>query len=137
MVDAQGEPLGLKKGMAIQTSHPKPGVAYYKDIWPSTMFTTAEGERLVMGTQSFDALVTSSVRLYVGGQGSMDAAKGNFQLMSEADATVIRIFLDKEIPRHGCGALLRPICFLHHKQSSLLSAPPTKTRFSCVEACAH
>ncbi|KAG0245595.1 hypothetical protein BG011_002754, partial [Mortierella polycephala] len=96
MVDAHCEPFGLKKGVAIQTSLPKPSVAYYKDVWPSTMFAATEGERLVIGTQSFDALVTSSIRLDVRGQGSVGAATRNFQLTNKAEATATRIFLDKE-----------------------------------------
>lgn len=60
------------------------------------MIAATEGERLVIGTQSFDALVTSSVRLDVRGQGSVGAVTGTFQLTNEAEATATRIFLDKE-----------------------------------------
>ncbi|KAG0267224.1 hypothetical protein DFQ27_009005 [Actinomortierella ambigua] len=67
MVDAHCEPFGLTKGVAIRTSLPKPGIGYYKNVWPSTMIAV-DGERLVIGTQSFDALVTSSVRLDVRGE---------------------------------------------------------------------
>ncbi|KAF9926661.1 hypothetical protein FBU30_003805 [Linnemannia zychae] len=37
MMDARCEPFGLKEGVAIRTSLPKPGVAFYKDVWQSTM----------------------------------------------------------------------------------------------------
>ncbi|KAF9579966.1 hypothetical protein BGW38_003563, partial [Lunasporangiospora selenospora] len=96
MVDAHCEPFGLKKGVAIRTSHPRPSAAFYKDVWPSTMFSATEGERLVIGTQSFDALVTSSIRLDVRDQGSVGAVTGNFRLTSEAESTATRIYLDKE-----------------------------------------
>ncbi|KAF9425426.1 hypothetical protein BGZ94_007529 [Podila epigama] len=96
MVDAHCEPFGLKKGVAIRTSHPRPSAAYYKDVWPSTMSSATEGERLTIGTQSFDALVTSSIRLDVRHQGSVGAVTGNFQLTNEAESAATRIFLDKE-----------------------------------------
>ncbi|KAF8920907.1 hypothetical protein BGZ58_004266, partial [Dissophora ornata] len=96
MVDAHCEPFGLRKGVAIRTSLPIPSAAYYKDVWPSTMFSATEGERLVIGTQSFDALVTSSIRLDVCDQGSVGATTGNFKLTNKAESTATRIFLDKE-----------------------------------------
>jgi hypothetical protein len=70
--------------------------AYYKDVWPSTMFAATEGKRLVIGIQSFDALITSSIRLDVRDQGSIDAVTNIFQLTSNAEAAATRIFLDKE-----------------------------------------
>ncbi|KAG0195839.1 hypothetical protein BGX28_000533, partial [Mortierella sp. GBA30] len=96
MVDAHCEPFGLKKGVAIRTSLPRPSAAYYKDVWPSTMISATEGERLVIGTQSFDALVTSSIRIDVRDQGSVGATTGNFQLTNNIESKATRIFLDRE-----------------------------------------
>ncbi|KAG0221238.1 hypothetical protein BGW41_007065, partial [Actinomortierella wolfii] len=95
MVDAHCEPFRVRKGVAIPTSIPKPGAGHYKDVRPSTMFST-EGERLVIGTHSFDALITSCVRLDEGGQGSVGASTGIFQLVEENDIKGTRIYLDKE-----------------------------------------
>ncbi|KAI8605274.1 hypothetical protein EDD21DRAFT_299754, partial [Dissophora ornata] len=95
-VDAHCEPFGLKKGVALQTSTPKPAVVHYKDVWPSTMSAAAEGRRLAIGAQSFYALATSSVRLDVNSQGSVGAVTGNFLLLNDADSTATRIFLDRE-----------------------------------------
>ena len=61
-VDAHREPFAVKKGMPIPTSLPPSTNTRYKDVWPLTI-AASEGERLVIGTQSFNALITSSLRL--------------------------------------------------------------------------
>ncbi|KAG9319124.1 hypothetical protein KVV02_004110 [Mortierella alpina] len=101
MVDAHCEPFGLKKGVAVRTSLPKPGTAHYRDVWPSTMIAATEGERLVIGTQAFDALVTSSVRLDAHGVGSIGAITGTFQLSNDMEGAATKIFLDKESVQAG------------------------------------
>ncbi|KAG0319248.1 hypothetical protein BGZ99_005215 [Dissophora globulifera] len=96
MVDSHCESFGIKKGVPVQTSLPKPDLTHYKDVWPTTLGPGAESDRLVIGTQSFDALVTLSVRLDVSRQGSVGANTGTFSLRSDDDSRSTRIFLDKE-----------------------------------------
>ncbi|KAK3822899.1 MAG: hypothetical protein J3Q66DRAFT_279251 [Benniella sp.] len=56
----------------------------YKKVWPVTM-PTNEGMKLVIGTKSFDALITSSLRLDREKEPSIGTSTPSFALMDPAD----------------------------------------------------
>ncbi|KAF9087427.1 hypothetical protein BGX27_002937 [Mortierella sp. AM989] len=74
----------------------QPLQSHYKGVRPLTLVAVSEGERLVIGTQASDALVTSSVRIDEPDKGSVGALTGTFQLLDAVDTTSTRIYLDKE-----------------------------------------
>ncbi|KAI9488547.1 hypothetical protein BDB00DRAFT_887592, partial [Zychaea mexicana] len=39
-----------------------PPTAYYENVWPCVL-TTGDGEKLTIGTQTMNALITSTIRL--------------------------------------------------------------------------
>ncbi|KAI8075077.1 hypothetical protein BC940DRAFT_265819 [Gongronella butleri] len=61
MVDAHHERCNNKKGFAAPSSNP-PERSRYKDIWAITM-QSADGYKLNIASKTFNALVTSSIRL--------------------------------------------------------------------------
>lgn len=94
-VDAHRERFSVKKGVATQTSLPPARETRYKDIWPLTI-PDADGERLLLGTHSFNALVTSSLRLDLNEPGSIGGRTSSFRLLTSEDSAATRIYLDKE-----------------------------------------
>ncbi|KAG0195624.1 hypothetical protein BGX28_000978, partial [Mortierella sp. GBA30] len=61
-IDAHCETFSVRKGVAIKSSLPPNTDFRYDGVWPLTM-PGSDGDQLVLGTQSFNALVTSSLRL--------------------------------------------------------------------------
>jgi hypothetical protein len=61
-VDIHHEPFGNKKHNAIPTSLSPPHKTRYFDVWPTTL-NIKDGPTLVIGTQTFNALITSSIQL--------------------------------------------------------------------------
>ncbi|KAF9372007.1 hypothetical protein BGX21_004939, partial [Mortierella sp. AD011] len=80
--------------MPSQTSIPETGTTRYEDILPLTM-TSKDGERLVIGTQILNALVTSSSRLDRKEPPSLEGKTVSFVLKDEKDSYNTRIYLDK------------------------------------------
>ncbi|KAF9945812.1 hypothetical protein BGZ70_003562 [Mortierella alpina] len=95
MVDAHRERLGTIQDVATATSLPHPLWTRYKDIYPTSL-PTDHGYRLVIGTQSFDGLVTSSVRLDRVEPPSVGGSTSSLILDTPAASKAIRIFLDWE-----------------------------------------
>ncbi|KAI8594883.1 hypothetical protein EDD21DRAFT_392661 [Dissophora ornata] len=92
-VDSHREHAVLKKQTAVTTSLPPPVGTRYTDVWPLTI-SALDGERLVIGTQSFNALVTSSLRLDVEEPPSLGGATMNFTLSTPQASHATKIFLD-------------------------------------------
>lgn len=67
----------------------------YKKVWPVTL-PTIEGKWFVIGTKSFDALITSSLRLDKEIELSISASTPSFVLTDSAHSLATRLFLDKE-----------------------------------------
>ncbi|ORX45326.1 hypothetical protein DM01DRAFT_1272379, partial [Hesseltinella vesiculosa] len=59
-VDIHREPFGNLKHAITITSLP-PSFARYKNVWPTTIHN--EGPKLVIGTLTLNALITSSIRV--------------------------------------------------------------------------
>ncbi|KAG0247272.1 hypothetical protein BG011_001758 [Mortierella polycephala] len=94
-VDAHRERFFVKDGVASRTSLPPATKVRYRDVWPLTLPDT-EGERLLLGTQSFNALVTSSLRLDLKAPASIGAHTSSFRLLNSEDSAATHIYLDKE-----------------------------------------
>ncbi|KAK3840329.1 MAG: hypothetical protein JOS17DRAFT_16065 [Linnemannia elongata] len=94
-VDTHRERFSTKKGVATMTSLPPPTKTRYKDVWPLTILDS-DGEGLFLGTHSFNALVTSSLRLDSREPASVGGSTSSFQLRDKQDSAATRIFLDKE-----------------------------------------
>jgi hypothetical protein len=63
-IDTHSEQYRLSKGNAPQTSIPPFKESRHEDVWPMTL-PSKEGNKLAIGAQSFNALITSSIRLDV------------------------------------------------------------------------
>ncbi|KAG0339319.1 hypothetical protein BG005_003509, partial [Podila minutissima] len=99
-VDAHRERFGAKKGIASKTSLPPATQTRYRDVWPLTL-PDSDGERLLLGTHSFNALVTSSLRLDSKEPASVGGSTSSFRLLDPQDSAATRIYLDKESVEAG------------------------------------
>ncbi|KAF9118992.1 hypothetical protein BGX30_004161, partial [Mortierella sp. GBA39] len=95
LVDAHREPFVVRKGHPTANSLPPSIKTPYKHVWPTTVLAQ-DGERLIIGTSSFDALVTSSLRLDTRISASVGCATTSFLLCSRSHSLATRIFLDQE-----------------------------------------
>jgi hypothetical protein len=94
-VDIHREPFVVQKGHPVTTSLPPPIKTRYEKVWPVTL-PTIDGKRLVIGTNSFDALITSSLRLDTRMDPSIGASTPSFSLNDSAQSLDTKIFLDKQ-----------------------------------------
>ncbi|KAF8917128.1 hypothetical protein BGZ58_005163, partial [Dissophora ornata] len=94
-VDAHSEQFRLSKGNAPQTSIPPYKESRYEDIWPMTL-PSKEGDKLVIGAQSFNALITSSIRLDLVEPPSLGGATTLFELKEKTASKNTKIFLDAD-----------------------------------------
>ncbi|KAG0304347.1 hypothetical protein BGZ98_005627 [Dissophora globulifera] len=92
-LDAHREHFVTRKGTAAATSLPPSTGSRYPDVWPLSIFA-ADGPRLVIGTQSFNGLITSSMRLDCVDAPSIGGSTTAFQLLSPQESQATRIFLD-------------------------------------------
>jgi hypothetical protein len=80
-VDAHRERFNLKKGIPPVNSIP-PHDCRYQNIWARTI-TDIDGTELVIGTKTFNALVTSSLRLDAAIEPEVGPSTLNFLLHDE------------------------------------------------------
>ncbi|KAG0286172.1 hypothetical protein BGZ98_005187 [Dissophora globulifera] len=92
-IDVHREPFRLIKGKAPQTSIPPFGETRYDDIWPVTI-ASKDGDSLVIGTQAFNALITSSIRLDLKDPPSIGGTTVSFPLKDIRSSKATAIFLD-------------------------------------------
>ncbi|KAI8067498.1 hypothetical protein BC940DRAFT_300887 [Gongronella butleri] len=94
-IDAHREHFGSIKGHTMDTSLPPPIPIKYKDVWPTTL-STGDGPKLIIGSQTCNALVTSSMRLDRRELPSVGATTFSFSLSERSDALATQIFFDME-----------------------------------------
>ncbi|KAF9958060.1 hypothetical protein BGZ72_000925 [Mortierella alpina] len=95
-VDSHRERFSSKKGVVSNSSLPPSSFkTRYTLVWPLTI-AGPDGEKLLLGTHSFNALITSSLRLDSRHPASVGGATSSFQLRESQDSAATRIFLDKE-----------------------------------------
>ncbi|CEG82315.1 hypothetical protein RMATCC62417_16399 [Rhizopus microsporus] len=94
-VDIHREIFGMKKGTAIETSLPPAFNIRYPDVWPTTL-STSDGKKLLIGTQSCNLLVTSSLRLDKVDDPCVGATTVNFDLQNKTNSLACAIYLDVE-----------------------------------------
>ncbi|KAI9305133.1 hypothetical protein BJ944DRAFT_201527 [Cunninghamella echinulata] len=94
-VDIHREQFGSIKSSSLSTSLPPPKKLRYEDVWPVTI-NSHEGSKIVIGTQTCNLLITSSLRLDKCLPPSLGATTNNFFLRSEKDSLATSIYLDKE-----------------------------------------
>ncbi|KAI9306974.1 hypothetical protein BJ944DRAFT_144408, partial [Cunninghamella echinulata] len=92
-VDIHREGFGTEKGFSISSSLP-PSKTRYPNIWPTTI-TNNDGAKLVIGTKTFNALITSSLRIDTKMEPSIGAKTLSFVLNNDQLSLATRIFLDK------------------------------------------
>ncbi|GAA5802317.1 hypothetical protein HPULCUR_007781 [Helicostylum pulchrum] len=88
------EAFGTKKKIAITTTLPPPYKTKYPDVWPMTL-TGKDGPGLMIGTQSCNVVVTSSIRLDHTTKPTLGGVTTNFQL-TESDSLSTVLYLDEE-----------------------------------------
>ncbi|KAG0256505.1 hypothetical protein BGZ95_005478 [Linnemannia exigua] len=89
------EPFVVQKGQPGTTSLPPSIKTPYKKVWHITV-PTIEGKRLIIGTKSFDALITSSLRLDKEVETCIGASTPSFVLTDASHSLAAKIFLDTE-----------------------------------------
>ncbi|ORY90477.1 hypothetical protein BCR43DRAFT_113560 [Syncephalastrum racemosum] len=94
LVDVHREPFGLLKNTSMRNSLPPPLRVLYANVWPTNLLN-ADGDKLVIGTQSMNALITSSFRLDQKCHPSLGAKSVDFKL-ERMDSLATRIYLDTE-----------------------------------------
>jgi hypothetical protein len=94
-IDIHREPFTVSKGQPATTSLPPSIQTPYKNVWPVTLLTI-EGKRLIIGTKSFNALITSLLRLDKLVEPSIGASMPSFLLTDDKHSLATRIFLDVE-----------------------------------------
>ncbi|KAG0297813.1 hypothetical protein BGZ96_004743 [Linnemannia gamsii] len=94
-VDIHREPFIVQKGQPATTSLPPSIKTPYKKVWPVTV-PTIDGKRLIIGTKSFDALITSSLRLDKVAEPSIGASTPSYVLTDISQSLATTIFLDAE-----------------------------------------
>ncbi len=92
--DAHREPFVVTKGRPVANSLPPSFSIPYKDMWPVTI-VTPEGERLIISTGTFDALITSSLRLDTTMDASVGGIMPSFLLVSAEHSKAAKIFSDQ------------------------------------------
>ncbi|ORZ28992.1 hypothetical protein BCR41DRAFT_293603, partial [Lobosporangium transversale] len=93
-IDAHKEPFLLSNGNALQTSIP-PFETRHIDLWPTTI-PCKKGDRLVIGTQAFNVLITSSARLDIKEPPSLGGVTTSFTLKESKLSRNTKIFLDSD-----------------------------------------
>ncbi|KAF9430532.1 hypothetical protein BGZ94_006327 [Podila epigama] len=99
-VDLHREPIGTIKGQPVTTSLPPSINKPYRKVWPCTV-QAIDGKRLVIGTKSFDALITSSLRLDSKLEPCLGASTPTFVLEDKSSSLATKILLDKESLQAG------------------------------------
>ncbi|CAO3633153.1 unnamed protein product [Cunninghamella echinulata] len=92
-VDIHRESFGSQKGCSIASSLP-PSKTRYPNVWPTTLINS-DGSKLVIGTQTFNALITSSLRVDTKMDPSLSAKTLSFVLNNKHSSLATHIFLDK------------------------------------------
>ncbi|KAF9922698.1 hypothetical protein BGZ65_009399, partial [Modicella reniformis] len=127
-LDAHREQSVVRKGIPVASSLPPPFRTPYKNVWPLTIHSQ-EGDRLVIGTLSFNALVTSSLRLDT----KMDASVGEhtlpFLLSDPAHSLRTRIFLDYDSVETGLRLAASPDATCVSNSDKVCQLRQTKTKF--------
>ncbi|GAB5586184.1 hypothetical protein Unana1_01084 [Umbelopsis nana] len=90
-VDAHRERFNLKKGIPPVNSIP-PHDCRYQNIWARTI-TDIDGTKLVIGTKTFNALVTSSLRLDAAIEPEVGPSTLNLLLHDETQGKQTRMFI--------------------------------------------
>jgi hypothetical protein len=94
-VDIHHESFVDQKGQPATTSLPPSIKMPYKKVWPATV-STIDGKRLIIGTKSFDALITSSLQLDRVVEPSIGASTPSFVLSDTSSSLATKNFLDAE-----------------------------------------
>lgn len=93
-VNIHREPFGTKKQTTIETSLPPPVKIKYEDVWPTTL-NSQYAEKLIIGTQACNALVTSSICLDVLRRPTVGGVTTNFQLTRIEQSLASSIYLPR------------------------------------------
>ncbi|KAF8937543.1 hypothetical protein BGZ58_002503 [Dissophora ornata] len=99
MVDIHRESFVVQKGQPLETSLPPSMKTPYLNVWPKTLSSREGVKQLLLGTRSFNALVTSSLRLDTKRKASIGASTLSFLLSSIQDSLATKIYLDVESVR--------------------------------------
>ncbi|CAO3627997.1 unnamed protein product [Mucor hiemalis] len=91
-LDAHRESFRTKNGGSVSTSIP-PKDTKYKNVYPTTMTDTV-GTKLVIGTQTFSALITSSLRLDASSNPEVGPSVMSFDLNDSPKSKATTIFVN-------------------------------------------
>ncbi|KAF9582548.1 hypothetical protein BGW38_000073 [Lunasporangiospora selenospora] len=93
-VDIHHNSFGLRSGQSMTTPPPAATKTPYKKVRPVTLSTLDGGSRLIIETTSFNALITSSLRLDKVVKPSIGVSTPSFKLINKGDVLATRIYLD-------------------------------------------
>ena len=118
----------MKKGTPMSTSLPPSTESRYRDIWPLTI-SAQDGPRLVIGTQSCIALLTSSLRLDISGTGSVGGSTLSFLLSTAEDSMATMIFLDRDSVKAAFDLALNKKAWSVSNQNILCQPRQVRSKF--------
>ncbi|ORX45321.1 hypothetical protein DM01DRAFT_1364640 [Hesseltinella vesiculosa] len=131
-VDIHREPFGNLKHAITITSLP-PSFARYKNVWPTTIHN--EGPKLVIGTLTLNALITSSIRVDCTVPPSVGPTS-DITLGTADESRGTRIFLDKECVTLALDIMNKKSASIYpHDYANQLRQNPVAYIFSHIAHC--
>ncbi|KAF9412697.1 hypothetical protein BGZ76_005143 [Entomortierella beljakovae] len=130
-IDSHRETFRTRKGKAPQTSLPPTSKTRYLNVWPLTL-STKDGERLVIGTHPFNALITSSNRLDVKEKPSVGGETTSFTLHNPKHSSATRIFLDQNSIKDALSIANDKNAWRTDENSLLEQLRQVRSKFDCL-----
>ncbi|KAI9278108.1 hypothetical protein BY458DRAFT_532364 [Sporodiniella umbellata] len=81
--------VDIHRELSNQHESIPPPMSYYEDVWPCVL-TTSDGEKLTIGTQTMNALITSTIRLDI----REEPKVGPTTCMADFRSKIIRIYIN-------------------------------------------
>ncbi|CEI88302.1 hypothetical protein RMCBS344292_02693 [Rhizopus microsporus] len=135
-LDAHRESFRTKNGRSTCTSIPPEGTKY-KNVYPTTI-TDADGTKLVIGTKTFNALVTSSLRLDALFDPEIGPGTASFDLRDSPQAKNTAIFIKEsawkaavEIAQNNNAASIIPYDLIYQLRQLRTRFHQQSTYFLC------
>jgi hypothetical protein len=129
-IDAHCGSTRLVKGQTPASSIPPSYGLRYNRVWPISISSTTDGARLVIGTHSFNALVTSSIRIDRKESPSLGGMTVSFMVPNKRISRRTSIFLNTESIRKSYYALEKKVTYYDFDSNKLERFRQLRSKFS-------
>jgi hypothetical protein len=127
-VDSHRESFRCKKGLPLHLSSLPPHNCRYKKIWTTTV-SDNDGKKLIIGTKTFNALVTSSLRLDTVVLPDIGPSTTNFMLEGQLESMEAKIFINRESLNEAIKLAENPNTNSIYEYDTLYQLRQLRTRF--------